>query len=107
MVLGKVHPAVSARDLHIERKAVAEPVLPIDAKAEEAHVEVACLCDVKNPQDRNRGTNLHRRSLWARRLSVPAPPALEIVNDRARCVMARRAGDATAWMGARPAQVKP
>lgn len=46
------HKPVS-RNLPVQRRIVVEPMVPIDAKAEEAKVELVSFRNVEDPQDRD------------------------------------------------------
>jgi hypothetical protein len=48
---GEVQRAAIARHLHIERKVLAEAVLPLHLEAQEIDVEFARLLDVEDAQD--------------------------------------------------------
>ena len=48
-MLAQVQAEIAARDLGVEREAVAEAVLPIDLETEEADVELHRLVDREDP----------------------------------------------------------
>jgi hypothetical protein len=70
MMLAQVQDQVPAWRLAIERRVVVEAVIPIDLEAEKAQVELVCLGDVEDAQDRDDAHELNRPS--GRSCSSPA-----------------------------------
>src|SRR5262245_55188020 len=54
MMLAQMKAQLTARNLHIEREVVAEPMFPIEREAEEVEIEFPGLLDREDPQDRDR-----------------------------------------------------
>ena len=66
VVLADVQHAVAARDLHVQRHAGLEAMLPVDLEAEPVDVELAGLAFVEAPQDRNDRVKAHAAAIQRR-----------------------------------------